>query len=66
MQDQPNPCQEPTLKEILSDAIVEAMMEADRVDPYELEAMLTEVARNREHGMPFQPSGELATSTARK
>ena len=31
---------EPTLKEILSDSIVTALMEADGVDPHELEAML--------------------------
>jgi hypothetical protein len=39
---------EPTLREILSDEIVEAMMKADRVDRHELEAMLAEVARSLE------------------
>jgi hypothetical protein len=34
---------EPTLKEMLSDSIVRAMMDADGVDPHELEAMLKEV-----------------------
>jgi hypothetical protein len=51
-------CWEPTLEEILADEIVGAMMAADRVDRHELEAMLTEVARNRDHGAPLQPSGE--------
>jgi hypothetical protein len=36
---------EPTLKEILSDSIIRAMMDADGVDPDELEAMLTHLAR---------------------
>ena len=34
---------EPTLKEILSDSIVTALMEADGVDPRELEAMLKQI-----------------------
>lgn len=36
---------EPTLKEILSDSIVTALMSADGVDPLELEAMLTQINR---------------------
>ena len=36
---------EPTLKEILSDSIVTALMEADGVDPDELEAMLKTIGR---------------------
>ena len=36
---------EPTLKEILSDSIVTALMEADGVDPHELEAMLKKIGR---------------------
>jgi hypothetical protein len=36
---------EPTLEEMLSDPIVRALMDADGVDPHELEAMLKEVAR---------------------
>lgn len=36
---------EPTLKEILSDSIVTALMAADGVDPYELEAMLQKIGR---------------------
>jgi hypothetical protein len=36
---------EPTLKEILSDPIVTALMSADGVDPLELEAMLTQINR---------------------
>jgi hypothetical protein len=35
---------EPTLEEILSDPIFKAMMDADGVDPEELEAMLRAVA----------------------
>jgi hypothetical protein len=36
---------EPTLKEILSDSIVTALMEADGVDPDELEAMMKTIGR---------------------
>jgi hypothetical protein len=36
---------EPTLKEILSDSIVTALMDADGVDPNELEAMLKKIGR---------------------
>jgi len=36
---------EPTLKEILSDPIVTALMSADGVDPVELQAMLTQINR---------------------
>jgi hypothetical protein len=36
---------EPTLKEILSDSIVTALMSADGVDPVELEAMMTQINR---------------------
>jgi hypothetical protein len=36
---------EPTLKDMLSDSIVRAVMEADVVDPQELEAMLTQIGR---------------------
>jgi hypothetical protein len=36
---------EPTLKDILSDSIISAVMEANGVDPHELEAMLKEVGR---------------------
>jgi hypothetical protein len=40
-------CQpEPTLEEMLSDSIIQAVMEADGVDPRELEAMLREAGRN--------------------
>lgn len=35
---------EPTLEEILSDPIFRAVMDADGVNPQELEAMLREVA----------------------
>jgi hypothetical protein len=35
---------DPTLEEILSDPIFVALMQADKVDPLELEAMLKQVA----------------------
>jgi hypothetical protein len=37
-------CQELTLGEMLADPIVRALMDADRVDPAELEAALRSVA----------------------
>ena len=43
---------EPTLKEILSDSIVTALMSADGVDPVELEAMMTQI--NRKSKPPHQ------------
>ena len=43
---------EPTLKELLSDSIVTALMSADGVDPLELEAMLTQI--NRKSKSPRQ------------
>jgi hypothetical protein len=39
---------EPTLKEILSDSIVAAVMQADDVDPERLDAMLTRIASELE------------------
>jgi hypothetical protein len=36
-----------TLKEVLSDSIVKAVMAADGVDPQELETELNEMARTR-------------------
>jgi len=39
-------CREAILKEILSDPVVQAVMEADGVDPLALEVMLKEVSRN--------------------
>jgi hypothetical protein len=36
---------EPTLEEILSDSIVRAVMDTDRVNPHELKAMLRRVAQ---------------------
>jgi hypothetical protein len=36
---------EPTLEEILSDSIVRAVMDTDRVNPHELKAMLGRVAQ---------------------
>jgi hypothetical protein len=38
---------EPTLEQMLCDPIVRALMDADGVDPHELEAMLKEVGRTR-------------------
>jgi hypothetical protein len=35
---------EPTLEEILSDPIFKALMKADRIEPHELQSMLTHVA----------------------
>jgi hypothetical protein len=58
MKDLVTTCREPTLKEILSEEITEAMMAADRVNRDELEAMLTDVARTLERGAPLQPSSE--------
>ena len=40
-------CREPTLEEILSDSIVQAVMRADAVEPEELRALLGKVARMR-------------------
>jgi hypothetical protein len=36
---------EPTLEDILSDSIIEAVMKADSVDPHQLATMLREVGR---------------------
>jgi hypothetical protein len=41
---------EPTLKELLADPIIAAVMKADRVDPYELETMLWQIAGQRTKG----------------
>ena len=54
MKDPLSPFHEPTLQEILSEEIVEAMMAADRVDRSELEAMLAEVAQNLDQGAPHR------------
>jgi hypothetical protein len=53
---------EPTLKEILSDPIVTALMRADGVDPLELEAMLTRI--NRKPKSPRQ-TGRWGTWSCR-
>jgi hypothetical protein len=45
---------EPTLKDILSDSIIKAVMEADRVDARELEAMLRQVGRNSTPGRAWR------------
>ena len=36
---------EPTLEDMLSDPIIRAVMDADRVDPHQLKAMLNDVGR---------------------
>jgi hypothetical protein len=36
---------EPTLEDMLSDPIIRAVMDADRVDPHELKAMLKDIGR---------------------
>ena len=46
---QANGFREPTLQDILSDAITQAVMQADAVDVGLLEAMLRDVARVRRH-----------------
>jgi hypothetical protein len=51
-----------TLKEILSDPIVTALMRADCVDPLELEAMLTRI--NRKSKSPRQ-TGRWGTWSCR-
>jgi hypothetical protein len=40
----PENVREPSIAELLSDSITQALMKADRVDPIELEAMLRRVA----------------------
>jgi len=45
---------EPTLDEILSDSIVEAVMQADAVDPEELGVMLGQIARTLRAAVPFR------------
>ena len=46
---------EPTLEELLSEEITQALMAADRVDGDALVAMLAEVASSRRHWVPLQP-----------
>ena len=53
---------EPTLKEILSDSIVTALMSADGVDPLELEAMLTRINRKSK---PPRQTGQWGTWSCR-
>ena len=49
---------EPTLKELLSDSIVTALMSADGVDPLELEAMLTQINRKSKSSRARQDDGD--------
>ena len=44
--------QEFSLKDALSDALIRTVMAADGVDPEELEAALTEIARNLKGSSP--------------
>ena len=53
---------EPTLKELLSDSIVTALMSADGVDPLELEAMLTQIKQEVEVVAPDRTMGYLVLS----
>jgi hypothetical protein len=55
---------EPTVDEILSDEIVQAMMAADRVDRDALRAMLTMVAQNLTMGACSQPPDKLVDVAA--
>jgi len=45
---------EPTLDEILSDSIVEAVMQADAVDPDEFGVMLGQIARTLRAAAPVR------------
>ena len=55
---------EPTLKELLSDEITQAVMAADRVDTEALAALLAEVALSRRHPVPLQPEPDDACEAA--
>jgi hypothetical protein len=61
-------CQrDPTLAEILSDSIVQAVMEADRIDPQVLEAQLQSMARKisqREGARVRAPGATCSEHTA--
>ena len=46
---------EPTLEELLSEEITQAVMAADRVDIDALVAMMAEVASSRRDCIPLQP-----------
>jgi hypothetical protein len=56
---------EPTLSEILSDSIVEALMNADGVDPVALEAMLRQMAAG-DHAPIAPDSEEVAVYSKRR
>ena len=45
---------EPTITEILSDSIVQAVMQADGIDPEVLEAELQSMARETYRGSPLE------------
>ena len=49
---------EPTLQEILSDPITQAIMQADRVDPHALTRMLQGVTRARRRALVDARSSE--------
>src|SRR5215813_1279665 len=48
---------EPTLEDILSDSIIEAVMKADGVDPHQLAAMLKELGRRWAEELPSVAQG---------
>jgi hypothetical protein len=56
---------EPTITEILSDSIVEAVMEADGFDPEVLEAQLRSMAREISAARPASQAGSRNARTAR-
>ena len=53
---------EPTIAEMLSDSIVQALMQADGVDPEALATLLRNVAAHRV--MPYSPPAERGTPLA--
>jgi|HubBroStandDraft_1064217.scaffolds.fasta_scaffold1074984_2 hypothetical protein len=57
---------EPTLSEILSDSIVTALMNADGVDPTELETLLRQMAAAGDHAPIVPDSTELAVFSPRR
>jgi hypothetical protein len=58
---------DPTLEEILADPIFVALMQADNVDPHELEAMLKQVAAvSRSVREADNSNSMFATAAARR
>jgi hypothetical protein len=54
---------EPTLKDMLSDSIVRALMAADGVDAHELETMLTQINRSSSRFPHVRWSGPRTAET---